>query len=379
MTHIFIVTEKTFKIHLQYMFAGTGNGEAIPDFIGCTKESKKADYDEKTFASMIADISKIRVGDRIAFYVTGCQKVFGFFKAKSSPFFNSKSGNFLGDELGRYLPFRVLIEPDEVFAKGITEHDALDCIENIVHPYEMCWSLIYRKLTGMRGCSFITDFESKRLYDQIATENGNRALQTDAQYDYDDKSKTIKVTSNRNTYSGATTTSLEIKPRLLEIKKSFETHLQAYISQNYDKDELCGLLFPNAELVNSWFGNEVVCSVGEQRIDCMLMCETKDCFYIRVIELKDEPPSADLVKIQLDWYLKWVRQYIVPQINKNVIIIPTIIAPQNKRDCNNKTNFIKAFNEFNNTKTQKAEDFTIENLEFISFDRVSDISFKKVF
>ena len=58
MTHIFIVSEKTFKTHLQYMFAGTGHGEVIPDFIGCTKESKKADYDEKTFASMIADISK---------------------------------------------------------------------------------------------------------------------------------------------------------------------------------------------------------------------------------------------------------------------------------------------------------------------------------
>ena len=324
MTHIFIVSEKTFKTHLQYMFAGTGHGEVIPDFIGCTKESKKADYDEKTFASMIADISKIRVGDRIAFYVTGCKKVFGFFKAKSSPFFNSKSNDYLGNELGRYLPFRVLIEPDEVFEKGITEHEALDCIENVVHPYEMCWSLIYRKLTGMRGCSFITDFESKRLYDQIATKNSNRALQTDNQYDYDDEYKIIKVTSNANTYSGATTTSLEIKPRLLEIKNSFETHLQAYISQNYDKDELHGLLFPNTEPDNSWFGNEVVCSVGEQRIDCMLMCETKDNFYIRVIELKDEPPSADLVKIQLDWYLKWVRQYIVPQINKNVIIIPII-------------------------------------------------------
>lgn len=360
------------------MFAGTGHGEVIPDFIGCTKESKKADYDEKTFASMIADISKIRVGDRIAFYVTGCKKVFGFFKAKSSPFFNSKSNDYLGNELGRYLPFRVLIEPDEVFEKGITEHEALDCIENVVHPYEMCWSLIYRKLTGMRGCSFITDFESKRLYDQIATKNSNRALQTDNQYDYDDEYKIIKVTSNANTYSGATTTSLEIKPRLLEIKNSFETHLQAYISQNYDKDELHGLLFPNTEPDNSWFGNEVVCSVGEQRIDCMLMCETKDNFYIRVIELKDEPPSADLVKIQLDWYLKWVRQYIVPQINKNVIIIPTIIAPQNKRDCDNKTNFIKAFNEFNNTKTLKAKNFTIKKIEFISFDRVSDISFKKV-
>jgi len=113
MTHVFIVNEQTFKVHLEYMFAGTGYGTNIPDFIDETKKTTKADNTEKTFASMIADISRVRKGDLVAFYVTGFKKIFGFFKVASEPFFNQNSTDYLGDShnLNRYLPFRVKIEP----------------------------------------------------------------------------------------------------------------------------------------------------------------------------------------------------------------------------------------------------------------------------
>ena len=32
MTHIFVVDEQTFKVHLEYMFAGTGYSTYEPDF-----------------------------------------------------------------------------------------------------------------------------------------------------------------------------------------------------------------------------------------------------------------------------------------------------------------------------------------------------------
>lgn len=79
MTHIFIVNEKTFKLHLEYMFAGTGYSTNIPDFIVENKTEPVASSKEKTFTSMIADISKIKENDIVAFYVTGCKKIFGFF------------------------------------------------------------------------------------------------------------------------------------------------------------------------------------------------------------------------------------------------------------------------------------------------------------
>ena len=380
MTHIFIVDENTFKIHLQYMFAGTGRKTLIPNFIGRAKTVTTADSEEKTFVSMISDISKVRQDDLIAFYVTGCQKIFGFFKAVSDPFFNDNPPNYLGANLGRYLPFRILIEPYEVFADGITEHEALDCIKNVNHPYEMCWSLIYRKLTGLRGCSFITDFEYDRLYQQIYTKNNGISLANNNNFDYDDQNKLIKATTNVNAYTGTTAIPLDISARLQQITGAYETHLQAYVSQYYDKAPLRAFLFPQTNVDSIWFGNEVVCSVGEQRIDCLLITETTSTFYIRVIELKDEPPKAPLINEQLDWYLQWVMQYITPLMNnKQVKIIPTIIAPENKRSCANKTNFMNAATHFNNTKPSVTNNISIAKLEFISFDKTSGISFKKVF
>ena len=38
MTHIFVVDEQTFKVHLEYMFAGTGYSTYEPDFIDKDKQ-----------------------------------------------------------------------------------------------------------------------------------------------------------------------------------------------------------------------------------------------------------------------------------------------------------------------------------------------------
>ena len=232
----------------------------------------------------------------------------------------------------------------------------------------------------MRGCSFITDFEHHRLYQQIFDKNNGICLGNNNQFDYDDQNKLIHITTNANTYTGTTAISLDISTRLLQITGAYETHLQAYVSQYYDKAPLNAFLFPQTTVISSWFGNEVVCSVGEQRIDCLLITETDTSFYIRVIELKDEPPKATLIEEQLDWYLQWVMQYVTPLMsNKQVEIIPTIIAPENKRKCTNKTNFINAATNFNNTKPSTINNVSIAKLEFIAFDKKSGISFKKVF
>ena len=43
MTHIFVVDEQTFKVHLEYMFAGTGYSTYEPDFIDKDKQCTKSD------------------------------------------------------------------------------------------------------------------------------------------------------------------------------------------------------------------------------------------------------------------------------------------------------------------------------------------------
>ena len=382
MTHIFIVNEQTFKVHLEYMFAGTGYGNNIPDFIDKIKADTMADSIEKTFASMIADISRVRKGDLVAFYVTGCKKIFGFFKVASEPFYNQKSIDYLGDShnLNRYLPFRIQIEPYIVFSEGVTEHQALDDIYNIEHPYQMCWSLIYRKLTGMRGCSCITDFEHINLHMLISAQNKDKYLEGN-NYSYDKDLQKIISTDKKQTYLGKTNIYLDIEPRLLKVTKSFETHLQAYVTKNHDRGQLKELLYPTSYL-KSWIGNEVVCSVGEQRIDVLLLIETSDKYFIRIIELKDERPSKHVVEEQIRWYIRWVGQYILPLLNndKEINVIPTIIADFFLRNTKKKREFYEACDKFKSTKIGSLYKSIIRPVEYISFERTNkEIIFKRIF
>ena len=166
MTHVFIVNEKTFKTHLEYMFAGTGASNASLDFIFKKDISQISVQDEKRTVAMITDVNRIRIGDKILFFVTGISKFYGIFKAKSSLFLERDKNNYLYESLDKVLTNRILIEPDEVYEQGLSEYDALDSLENIKFPDMICWSLIYRKLGGNRGCTMITEQESKILIDK---------------------------------------------------------------------------------------------------------------------------------------------------------------------------------------------------------------------
>lgn len=377
LTHIFIVNEQTFKVHLEHMFAGTGYEENEPDFLSVEKDNSFADRTEQVYISMIADISKTRIGDRVAFYVTGCKKIFGFFKIKSRPFFECYKNNYLGDALDKYLPLRVLIEPDEVYAFGITELEALDDISQIQHPYQMCWSLIYRKLTGMRGCSFVTDSEYCFIKDKIANKNSNYIINSDG-YSYDKERQCIVPSDCKPDYFGEQNITLNINKRILNVRNSFEGHLQTYIIQNYENEPLRSLLLTD-DFLNIWIGNEVVCSVGEQRIDILLIIEQNDKYIVRIIELKDEKPKAYIIKTQMKWYIKWVQQYIIPNLDKPVELIPTIVAGTYKRNCPGKTDFYNACNEYNADKPQLVNNINLSKLEFIKFARNDDgINFEKV-
>lgn len=361
MTHVFVVNERTFNIHLQYLFAGTGYQE---NDLSCIIDSS-ASSTEKTLTGMIADISKLRAGDKVLFYVTGCKKIFGVFEVDGTPFYEPflpNRDNYLYSGLGKNLSFRVMIKPSAVYAAGISEQEALDEIYDIDHPYQMCWSLIYRKLSGMRGCSFLTDYESDRIINLIRNKNHGMAM-VEEKYQYDFNNQTIAVSDETHVYSGNTTRSLDILKRMTEITNSFEVHLQAYITQNYDAALKTVLETDNMD----WIGNEVVCSVGEQRIDVMLIGETENEVIIKVIELKDEKPGAYIIKYQIPWYIKWVDQYVAPNYEKKVIIKPIIIAAKFRRRSVRQTEFYDEKNRFNSSLPTNHSS-TVTPLEYISFE-----------
>lgn len=64
-THVFIVNGQTFKYHLEYMFAGTGASEKITILNNPTIQYNATA--ERNLMGMIADISRIQIGDNIIF------------------------------------------------------------------------------------------------------------------------------------------------------------------------------------------------------------------------------------------------------------------------------------------------------------------------
>src|SRR5690606_3653407 len=146
-----------------------------------------------------------------------------------------------------------------------------DSIKGLASPNQMLWSLIYRKLKGNRGNTMITLYESERLIQIIRTANSRISL-SGLKFTFDNATKQIVPSSHIHSYSGLTTNNINILPRLinkLNSGKAFETHLQAYITQNIGKlsnKSLDNSVIPINNTIE-WIGNEVSCGVGMQRID----------------------------------------------------------------------------------------------------------------
>jgi len=371
-THVFIVNENTFKIHLQYMFVGTGAGDKIIDFNNPSSKSVLHSTVERMLVSMIADVSRIRKGDFIIFYLLQTSnsdgKFYGIFKAAQDWSFlenyNSTS-QYLYIELNKSLTFRTLIEPYKVYPEGVTEWEALDEIKTISSPSQMLWSLIYRKLKGNRGNTMITTYESSRLMFLIDKKNSSKHLKS-KYFNYNNITKSIIVNSTNNKYLGNTSNILDILPRLIHKfnnRSMFEAHLQAYIVKYIGTRHNLSL---DSTLLNSkysleWIGNEVSCGVGMQRIDVLLDMKLIGNYQENLvipIELKCVEANINNTK-QLQRYLDWLEQYYLP--NKPSIIQPVLIS----KEITNKTtpNFIAILNTFKafNTKNKV-------NLKYIEFN-----------
>lgn len=355
-SHVFIVDSITFKYHLEYLFAGTGSKDDFIDFNN--KPTSNLPYStENKLMSMIADSQRIRKGDLIYFYLQQNYsnkiyegKFYGIFKAKQDLSFldNNDSVNFLKKYLVKSLTFRTLIEPFEVYSKGVTEWEALDEIKSIQSPYQMLWSLIYRKLRANRGNTMITIYESERLYKLLRDKNNHTSL-SGRYFSFDNASQEIYVVSNNYKYTGRQEP-INILPRLIRKyneKKAFETHLQAYIIQNIGRSEnpkLDKYLLGDYKI--EWLGNEVYCGVGMQKIDILISLEDKKSSRIIVpIELKSTEIKDDCI-YQIQRYIDWLVQYYVP--NRISDISPVIISKKiTNKNTNNYLKVIDGFRYFN--------------------------------
>ena len=245
-THVFIVDTKTFKYHLEYLFAGTGAKDNVIDFNTNPDTSLKY-ATENNLVDLMTDSQRVRKGDYVVFYLQQNVakevyegKFFGIFKVKEAPSFldNNDDQQFLKDELQKSLTFRTLIEPFEVYSQGVTEWEALDEIKYIQSPNQMLWSLIYRKLKGNRGNTMITIYESERLFKLIRDKNKRKVLGGN-RFTFDFINKVIKQDSDGHSYTGRRE-NVDILPRLINKynqRKAFEVHLQTYVVQNIGRNQ----------------------------------------------------------------------------------------------------------------------------------------------
>jgi hypothetical protein len=354
-THVFIVDTTTFKYHLEYLFAGTGAKDNIIDFNN-NPDTSLNHTTENNLVGMIADSQRVRKGDFVIFYLQQNYSVkvwegkfYGIFKVKEDLSFldNNDSNQFLKQELIKSLTFRTLLEPFEVYSKGVTEWEALDEIKYIQSPNQMLWSLIYRKLKGNRGNTMITIYESERLFKLLRDKN-NRQILSGQKFTFNVQTQEINQYNTTHNYTGRKE-EINILPRLIKKykdNKAFETHLQAYIVQNIGRKTNISLDY---SLLNGWtiewLGNEVSCGVGMQRIDVMLSLVNGNIKIVLPIELKSVEASTENV-IQIQRYVDWLEQYYIP--NRISDIQPVLISKKisNKTSINYK-NIIESFKQFN--------------------------------
>lgn len=372
-THVFIVDEQSFQVHLEYMFVGTGSKENDVDFNNSNSTALKY-QSENGLVSMMADFSRVRIGDYVIFYVQATSKkegkFYGIYQIKESPFVDHYGGKqYLFDQIGKNLTFRALIKPYKVYGEGVTEWEALDDIKGIGAPNQMLWSLIYRKLRANRGNTMITIYEAERLFNLIRVKNNNKEIVANSYAYKNDRVRGYQKTAKR--YRGSRSETFNIIPRLISKKRkkqAYESHLQMFITQHIGSHQSLDAALNVEAQTLEWLGNEVSCGVGMQRIDVMFSKINDDINReIVPLELKAVPASLDNVR-QISRYIDWIEQYYVS--NRPSTIRPVLICP-----ASNISNKIKqSFRRFNAQYNGRC--LPLEYIEFT--DNGSDLIFTNI-
>jgi len=318
--HVFIVNEETLPIHLNYMFVGTSAGG---------KDSN---------IGLLSDMLRVKEQDFIFFYIEGREdkkgRFFGIFRATDNIVYhlkgldaNSPNLPYIYNKKKKIreplkLIYRKRINPYKVYPAGVFEWIALDKLPT--YAKELLWTLIYRKMKGIRGNTMLLPWEVDRLISLIENENQDGHL-IDSNFTFNQSKYIIGKGNITRTHNIGNPVSLS----LTEIKKN-ETFFQAYILQNLN-------LFNNSFLPQIfgkkiiWIGNEVFAGSGMQKIDILTIEKVDETTYLyRIIELK-HPKSlmnVSFAPMQLEYYISWAREDMGGHIlgGKKFNIKPILVA-----------------------------------------------------
>jgi len=360
-THILTVTETTFKIHLKYMFIGTGrNG-----------------YSHQNGA--LADILSIRENDNIIFYVMNVG-FFGIFKAVGSVFYDYNSyqnhhPQYLNDYLdNKTLTYRMKIEALEVYQDPISEWDMMENPNNIQNQsiYNMQWSWIFKKLNAARGCLSLDNHEFT-LFKNILIAN-NQRLNNGLNYNY--TNRLISLLNDGTVYdTSCTTCSPRTDDVINKIDKEEDLRI-LFTAQSGNHNTLNQVLQPNNNGNINLISNEILCSFSERKMDLLFGTDQNKCL---LIELKNEFIFNTGIYNQIKEYSRWISAYKINYIN----IIPILIIKEArilpKRRGSKYFKYLSRTNRNNNVVSYWYQSILNEisqakiNLQNENIDRVDDL------
>ncbi|MBQ4818898.1 hypothetical protein [Aquimarina sp. MMG016] len=336
--HLFIVGQDTLPIHLRYSFVGVHKpNDCSWDNVTINPSS------ENSQASMYADICRVHTGDEILLYLERTTndnlreggRFLGIFEVVSDRLFYEPDGAYIPNTIDRNLIYRLQIRPKIIYPNGVTEWQAMDEMTDFDSVHDIPWSIIYRKMTGSRGCTPLLPHESDIIKKMLDLRNHGQILHEYPIY-YDFNSQMLAHSNDyTEEYLESTTNFQDIRPRLLHLinhsTRKWESHLQAYLMQEIKRNiELTNNLFPQTQV--TWLGNEIYAGAGMQRIDILVYSENTLNKFIHLIELKSVEANEDTAG-QVNRYIKWLKAHI-PGISVHQII-PTIIAPAINDTYNN--------------------------------------------
>ncbi|SFV89591.1 hypothetical protein MNB_SUP05-SYMBIONT-5-143 [hydrothermal vent metagenome] len=287
-THILTVTKKTFKIHLNYMFIGTGKNNSAHQ------------------SSALADILGIRNNDNIIFYVMNVG-FFGIFKAIGNVFYEYDANHlqYLGGELGnKTLTYRMEIKFREVYEIPISEWNMMENPDNIKGNsiLNMQWSWIFKKLNASRGCLAIDNHEFELFQNLLS--DGNIKLTNVSNYDYVNK-KIIEL-NNGLSYDNSKT-NVEPKSSSIISKIRIEDDLRILFTAQAGLNPILDTVLDSEKNgAIDFIANEILCSFSERKMDLLFGTNEDKCL---LIELKNKFIFNDSIYNQIMEYARWVSAY----------------------------------------------------------------------
>jgi len=307
--HVFVVNRKTFPYHLKYLFAGTTPGKS----------------NQERHISLLADIARTRRGDKVVFYLEQVG-FFGIFEVTSDePLYVPQDG-YLQEYLDKPLIYRVQIKPAEVYAKPVSEWEAIDELPE--KSRDILWSLLYRKLKGKRGCSYLFPNESERLFNLLRKKNLYKTIviSKGEYYTYDAKEEIIISKKGSYKYKG----SLRSAKEHIQLGKS-EGDLQAWICWHLGRDSTLDQIAPAQAL--QWFANEVYAGTGTQKIDILCIVKINNFREFRIIEIKNKKADSQQLMKQTQRYIWWLNSYQCESSDKIKVFWIAKDFDEKAKDC----------------------------------------------